>query len=515
MAETSDCEQQGEAAPAASAGLIGLNVSHKVVLDMADDDDNESAFDYPNQTGHHQEPSVPPSSVEPEHIAAAAQVSRDDDNSLLQRTPSRADEYEAGNNHNGHNGSTLTEASLLGYDNFEVEDFIRSKKTTLIEHEDLTMLQMIGKGHFGEVYVGKYAGNKVAIKTFADLDIHNLEPEVDELPEKEPSPFVAAFSGSLEKLKSIKKGGYHAVAKQDDDDEDDEDVEGSGEEEMEIKTDIHSDSETMMNAAKKMEPKMKSKKNKQKNGVVSQNTLLQKKIYARKKEIYSEVALACSLPDHPNLVRILGITRNPLKIVMAYYEGGNLKDFVYRDRRQKMYRGKIQLLSIVVLLRKIADGLLFLHNQKLVHRDIAARNVLLGLIESDGQIREKTEVVVADFGMTRLMSDNLYKEKETKQKIGPVKWMAPESISKQKYSYKSDVYMFGITVWEIMHGKQPYSDPKYSNYTLPILATKIVKLKHFRPVIDETHEFDGVLLGDSHLERKVITDINRLMQDCW
>ena len=466
-AEEGEDGEQEEILPA-HAGLNGVGVSHKIIfrgdLDDSDDDDYQTGI---NRYGSHESD-------------GSQGVKYQKSDFVSTDTVSQISSFSA-------------KTSILNFDlesNLEIEELLpqminkvcTSKKTRLIDDDDLKIEKIIGKGHYGEVYVGKYDGNTVAIKTFPDLDIHNVDSDpITNDDENDNSSLIGPLSGSLSAMKSLKKGGYSSLTKEDDDDD--------------------------------------AKMFTIDNGLTEkQNAVLRKKIYSRKKEIYSEVVLASSLPLHPNLVQILGITQNPLKIVMSYYEGGNLKDFIYRDRREMKY-DLITLNSIVILMQKIADGILFLHNNKIVHRDIAARNVLLGHIGRDGQITENTQVVLSDFGMTRCMKndesiDSIYREKITKQRIGPIKWMAPESISKQKYSYKSDVYMFGITMFEIMHGKQPYTHLKYNNFTLPILATKIVK-KSIRPIIDQQQELKGILLGNINIETTVIPEINRLIQICW
>merc|ERR1712228_306122 len=81
------------------------------------------------------------------------------------------------------------------------------------------------------------------------------------------------------------------------------------------------------------------------------------------------------------------------------------------------------------------------------HKDFTARSILLG--QYNISIHENTKVKITDFGMTRKNDNN--------GKIGSYKWMAPESIENEKiYNEKTDVYMFGVTIWEIMYGKEPY-----------------------------------------------------------
>jgi len=232
---------------------------------------------------------------------------------------------------------------------------------------------------------------------------------------------------------------------------------------------------------------------------------------ARQKEMDAEIVLACSIPTHQNLVRIFGYIREPFGVVMNFMGGGSVQEFAYRKLR--MARTEIpspipSVAEVLIILKKAAAGLKFLHSFGLVHRDIACRNILLGQL-SRGRVIDGTEVRISDFGLTRLIEEhkengngNAFATQKTVSSFGPLKWMAPESIKRKAYSKRSDVFMFGITMWELFHGMEPY--PKRKNHIQ--LAMDVVT-KHARPTHFDADEFDG--------RRDMPDGYEQLMRQCW
>ncbi|XP_029775655.1 tyrosine-protein kinase ABL1 isoform X2 [Suricata suricatta] len=146
---------------------------------------------------------------------------------------------------------------------------------------------------------------------------------------------------------------------------------------------------------------------------------------------------------HPNLVQLLGVcTREPpFYIITEFMTYGNLLDYLRECNRQEV--------SAVVLLymaTQISSAMEYLEKKNFIHRDLAARNCLVG---------ENHLVKVADFGLSRLMTGDTYTAHAGAK--FPIKWTAPESLAYNKFSIKSDVWAFGVLLWEIAtYGMSPY-----------------------------------------------------------
>jgi len=162
------------------------------------------------------------------------------------------------------------------------------------------------------------------------------------------------------------------------------------------------------------------------------------------KEFMAEADLMRYLPVHPNVILFRGVTvpPDPLSIITDYCNGGSLSEYL-KNHPNLPISEKLQFI------KDIAKGMLHLHcgipGKEVIHRDLATRNVLL----------RNGVAVITDFGLSR-MKASVDDYQKTQNNVGPVKWMSPESLFESKYSTKSDVFSFGVVIYEIIAQEPPW-----------------------------------------------------------
>ncbi|XP_071343886.1 tyrosine-protein kinase ABL2 isoform X1 [Trachinotus anak] len=146
---------------------------------------------------------------------------------------------------------------------------------------------------------------------------------------------------------------------------------------------------------------------------------------------------------HPNLVQLLGVCtlEPPFYIVTEYMPHGNLLDYLRECDKEE-----VNAVVLLYMATQISSAMEYLEKKNFIHRDLAARNCLVG---------ENHVVKVADFGLSRLMTGDTYTAHAGAK--FPIKWTAPESLAYNTFSIKSDVWAFGVLLWEIAtYGMSPY-----------------------------------------------------------
>ncbi|KAG8580358.1 hypothetical protein GDO81_007266 [Engystomops pustulosus] len=152
--------------------------------------------------------------------------------------------------------------------------------------------------------------------------------------------------------------------------------------------------------------------------------------------------------DHPNIIRLEGVVTKsrPVMIITEFMENGALDSFLRQND------GQFTVIQLVGMLRGIAAGMKYLSEMNYVHRDLAARNIL---------VNSNLVCKVSDFGLSRYLQDDTSDPTYTSSLGGkiPVRWTAPEAIAYRKFTSASDVWSYGIVMWEVMSfGERPYWD---------------------------------------------------------
>ncbi|XP_045200038.2 tyrosine-protein kinase SRK2-like isoform X1 [Mercenaria mercenaria] len=147
--------------------------------------------------------------------------------------------------------------------------------------------------------------------------------------------------------------------------------------------------------------------------------------------------------DHPNILKLLAVCneKEPVYLVTEYLTNGRLSLYLREGKGSEL-----KLTALTWICAQLADALAYMEKEKFIHRNLGARNIIVG---------EQNKVKIAGFGMTKCADDPDFNFRRGLKMA--IKWMAPEVLLYNKYSTKADVWSFGILMMEVfMHGKEPY-----------------------------------------------------------
>uniref|UniRef100_A0A8C3BPL6 Tyrosine-protein kinase receptor n=1 Tax=Cairina moschata TaxID=8855 RepID=A0A8C3BPL6_CAIMO len=164
--------------------------------------------------------------------------------------------------------------------------------------------------------------------------------------------------------------------------------------------------------------------------------------------------------DHPHILKLLGVCllNEPQYLILELMEGGDLLSYLRGARKQKLQSSLLTVTDLLDICLDICKGCVYLEKTHFIHRDLAARNCL---VSEKGYESCSRVVKIGDFGLARDIYKNDYYRKRGEGLL-PVRWMAPESLIDGVFTNRSDVWSFGVLMWEILTlGQQPY--PGLSN----------------------------------------------------
>ncbi|XP_046749782.1 fibroblast growth factor receptor homolog 1-like isoform X1 [Diprion similis] len=213
-------------------------------------------------------------------------------------------------------------------------------------------------------------------------------------------------------------------------------------------------------------------------------------------DLVSEMEMMKVIGKHVNIINLLGACTQggPLYVVVEFAPHGNLRDFLREHRPSSGYeptigqemkqRKTLTQKDLVSFAYQVARGMEYLASRRCIHRDLAARNVL---------VSDEYVLKIADFGLARDIHCHDYYRKTTDGRL-PVKWMAPEALFHRLYTTQSDVWSYGILLWEIMTlGGTPY------------------------PSVPSVEKLFQLLRSGHRMEKPPCCSIEiyMLMRDCW
>ena len=179
-----------------------------------------------------------------------------------------------------------------------------------------------------------------------------------------------------------------------------------------------------------------------------------------------EIKIMSNLDPHLNLVNMIGsctceyIARGELWLLLEFCTHGDLKKFLIENQPSLLLdsgESPLNTRCLLLWIYGIAQGMQYLAKHKIMHGDLAARNILL----SEDPFQSKFLLPkIADFGLSKKFHDNVRYNKELRPYV-PWKWMAIEFLTKDFFTLKSDVWSFAVVVWEILtFGREPYVNEK-------------------------------------------------------
>jgi len=188
-------------------------------------------------------------------------------------------------------------------------------------------------------------------------------------------------------------------------------------------------------------------------GLYKEEVVAVKVFLSEESDVSSEIKMMAKVSGQKNIIKLVGVViqddpfNDPqVAIVTQYMSNGSMYDMLVKQDSGNFRGFSLELLELVNMATMAAHGVMNLHIRGMIHRDLACRNLLV-----DAQMT----VHVCDFGFARVRSKGMSKG-FTATNLGPVRWEAPESLKNKEFSEKTDVFSFGVCLYEMFVGREPF-----------------------------------------------------------
>eukprot|EP01114_Cavostelium_apophysatum_P022155 TRINITY_DN7922_c0_g2_i4.p1 TRINITY_DN7922_c0_g2~~TRINITY_DN7922_c0_g2_i4.p1 ORF type:complete len:1489 (-),score=439.35 TRINITY_DN7922_c0_g2_i4:127-4593(-) len=188
---------------------------------------------------------------------------------------------------------------------------------------------------------------------------------------------------------------------------------------------------------------------------------------------------------HPNVVNLVGFTLSPITMVMEKVSEGNLYTILHDDKKSLSWPLRFRIAV------DIAHGMQYLHSYQppLLHRDLKSPNILLASMNENAPVVAK----VSDFGTSMQLFISAFKETSSTRTVTLPTWLAPEVLNEEEFTEKSDIYAYGIILWELITREHPFENYKWMSELEEAIIDGV------RPIIPAD----------------VPPGFSQLIQDCW
>lgn len=212
------------------------------------------------------------------------------------------------------------------------------------------------------------------------------------------------------------------------------------------------------------------------------NIVAVKLFVSQESDISSEIKVMAKASGKKNVLELLGVVQSKrddysahqIAIVTPCMSNGSLDDLLVNNNRKD--KKNFSTLEIIDFAAQAARGVMSLHVNGIIHRDLACRNFL---------VNDEMTVFVSDFGFARLREKGMSKG-FTATNLGPVRWEAPESLKNKEFSEKTDVFSFGVCLYEMFVGREPFLGRTNAAVAHAVLSGERMRIPiHVDPAVAE------------------------------